>query len=106
MIHAEKSDLFDVLAYYNCQLPITSRIDRASHARIHISASSDKEKEFLEFILNRYTESGWEELSADRLPQLLKLKYGASISDAQKQLGKLDAIRDIFFRLQEMIYLA
>ena len=76
MIHAEKSDLFDVLAYYNFQISITSRIERVRHARTQIATIENKrEREFLEFILGRYVESGWEELSAERLPQLLKLNF-------------------------------
>lgn len=105
MIHAEKSDLFDVLAYYNFQLSITSRTERVKQTREKLeNIGNEKEREFLEFILGRYIDSGWEELSAERLPQLLKLKYWASISDAQKQLGKLDEIRERFFHLQNELY--
>jgi len=76
MIHAEKSDLFDVLAYYNFQLSITSRTERVKQTREKLeNIGNEKEREFLEFILGRYIDSGWEELSAERLPQLLKLKY-------------------------------
>ncbi len=105
MIHAEKSDLFDVLAYYNFQISITSRIERVRHARTQIATIENKrEREFLEFILGRYVESGWEELSAERLPQLLKLNFWASITDAQKQLWKPESIKQKFFELQETLY--
>ena len=104
LIHAEKSDLFDVLAYYNCQIPIVSRVERVKQARLHISSDNEQEREFLDFILSRYIESGWEELSAERLPQLLRLRYGSSISDAQRHLGKTEDIRERFFSLQESLY--
>lgn len=58
MIHAEKSDLFDVLAYYNFQIAIVSRIDRVQKTRERFShIENEKEREFLEFVLNRYVES-------------------------------------------------
>ena len=104
LIHAEKSDLFDVLAYYNCQIPIVSRVERVKQAKLHITSENVQEWEFLEFILSRYIESGWEELSAERLPQLLRLRYGSSISDAQRHLGKTEDIRERFFSLQEELY--
>lgn len=50
-----------------------------------MSGLSDVEKEFIEFVLKRYIESGFEELNQDRLPQLLKLKY-QSLADAEKSL--------------------
>ena len=73
-------------------------------ARVHISSENEQEREFLDFILSRYIESGWEELSAERLPQLLRLRYGSSISDAQRHLGKTEDIRERFFSLQEELY--
>ena len=103
LIKAEKSDLFDVLAYYNCQIPIVPRIERASHCRESIIHAPDKEKAFLEFLLDRYIQSGWEELSSTRLSQLLKLKYH-SLSDAEKQLGNPAKIREAFFAFQEELY--
>jgi type I restriction enzyme R subunit len=64
---------------------------------------SDAEKEFISFVLNRYVESGFEELNQDRLPQLLKLKYHA-LSDAENKLGSVEKIREAFFAFQEELY--
>lgn len=64
---------------------------------------SEAEKEFIEFVLRRYVESGFEELNQDRLPQLLRLKYH-SITDAEKQLGDPEKIRNAFFAFQEELY--
>jgi type I restriction enzyme R subunit len=68
-----------------------------------MSSLSDAEKEFIEFVLKRYIESGFEELNQDRLPQLLKLKY-QSLADAEKNLGDAEKIRDAFFAFQEKMY--
>ena len=104
MINAEKSDLFDVLAFFSFHKTVITRSDRVQWAERDImSGLSDTEKEFIEFILRRYVESGFEELNQDRLPQLLRLKYH-SLHDAEKQLGDPEKIRHAFFAFQEELY--
>ena len=49
-------------------------------------------KEFLEFVLSKYIETGVEELDQEKLPDLLTLKYQA-IRDAEEILGGVDNIR-------------
>lgn len=38
-IDAEKSDIFDVLAYIRCNTPTVTREERADHARVHINTN-------------------------------------------------------------------
>lgn len=105
MINAEKSDLFDVLAFFTFHKKVITRFDRVQSAEQDIMSSlSDAEKEFIEFVLKRYIESGFEELNQDRLPQLLKLKY-QSLADAEKELGDPKQIRETFFTFQEKMYI-
>ena len=104
MIKAEKSDLFDVLAYISFLKPPVSRKDRVEKAKGRVfEGLNDKEKDFLEFVLTKYEERGVEELGEDQLPILLNLKYNA-IPNAEQNLGSVDRIRGLFFQCQENLY--
>ena len=63
----------------------------------------NNEREFLEFVLSRYIETGIEELDQEQLPHLLELKYHA-VSDAAEKLGGVARIREIFFGFQKYLY--
>lgn len=104
IIDAENSDLFDVLAYISFSTKPISREERANLTKDEILYRLDKKhKEFAEFVLSKYKERGVEELDEEKLPQLLNLKYHA-ISDAEKALGDVDAIRESFFDFQRILY--
>jgi type I restriction enzyme R subunit len=104
MIGAEKSDLFDVLAYVSFALPPISRNKRVEQSKEKIfDGLGEKQKEFLDFVLSKYQEKGVEELGEEKLPVLLNLKYHA-IANAVGILGDVDAIRSIFFNFQKELY--
>jgi len=104
LINAEKSDLFDVLEYVSFAVKPMTRKMRAADARSKISAMLNRrQKEFLEFVLSRYIESGVEELDQEKLPDLLMLKY-QSVSDAADMLGGADNIRTLFTDFQKYLY--
>lgn len=106
MIHAEDSDLFDVLAYISFATNPISRKKRVDQVNELIFDDVDeKQKEFLEFVLSKYIESGIDELDEERLPKLLNLKYNA-IADAEVALGGVNKIRLNFFELQKKLYQA
>ncbi|MBN1391206.1 MAG: DEAD/DEAH box helicase family protein, partial [Sedimentisphaerales bacterium] len=87
MINAEKSDLFDVLEYISFAVKPITRESRVAGAQSKIFAMlNNRQKEFLEFVLSKYIETGVEELDQEKLPDLLALKYHA-ISDATEILG-------------------
>ncbi|MEP7135349.1 MAG: DEAD/DEAH box helicase family protein [Chloroflexota bacterium] len=104
LINAEKSDLFDVLEYISfLQQPITREL-RVAKAQSKIFASlSNEQKEFVEFVLSKYIETGVEELDQEKLAPLLLLKYQA-LDDAQKILGTIQNIRDLFIGFQPHLY--
>ncbi len=55
IIDAEKSDLFDVLAHVAYALPPVTREDRASRAKVDISANFNRKQQvFLDFVLSHY----------------------------------------------------
>ncbi len=104
IIDAEKSDLFDVLEYIAYQKkPITreARVDQAEET-IH-SNLSEKQKEFVDFILSRYVEGGVDELDINRLSDLLTLKYKA-VYDGEKALGNVEVIKKMFIDFQRHLY--
>ncbi len=104
LVDAEKSDIFDVLEYISFAIKPVTREHRVAHAQHNIFALlNDRQKAFLEFVLNKYIEEGVEELDAEKLPQLLELKY-QSISDAVEHLGDVKSIRNTFIEFQKYLY--
>jgi type I restriction enzyme R subunit len=104
MIDAENSDLFDVLAYVAfAQAPI-SRKERVETRRDGIyQAYSDKQREFLSFVLGHYISEGVSELDQDKLPDMLELKYH-TMADAITTLGEVPEIRNVFVGFQRHLY--
>ncbi len=104
LINAEKSDLFDVLEYVSYAIQPITRELRVAQAQSNIfSALSNEQKQFIEFVLSKYIETGVEELDQEKLPHLLTLKYQA-IEDAKEILGTIEAIRNIFIEFQQYLY--
>ena len=105
IIDAEKSDLFDVLAYVAYALPPLTRGERAATAKIGISAQfNSKQQAFLDFVLVHYVSAGVEELDGEKLAPLLRLKYHDSINDAVADLGRPEVIRHVFTGFQRYLY--
>ena len=105
IIDAEKSDLFDVLAYVAYALPPITRQERASHAKVAINAHfGSKQQAFLDFVLDHYVGVGVDELDQEKLVPLLHLKYANSINDAVADLGNPDEINNVFVGFQKYLY--
>ena len=104
MINAEKSDLFDVLAYVAFTLVPVTREERVFARRSVILARYGSNlQSFLDFVLTQYVSQGDEELGQDKLGNLLSLKYH-TVSDATAQLGGVPMIRDTFVGFQRYLY--
>jgi type I restriction enzyme R subunit len=105
LIDAEKSDLFDVLEYvFNSDIKPMTREARVAAAQATIFALLDnKQKEFIEFVLSKYIESGVEELDQEKLPILLTNKY-QSLEDAKDMLGDVSNISRLFIEFQQHLY--
>jgi type I restriction enzyme R subunit len=104
MIDAEKSDLYDVLAYIAFALSPITREERVNtHRRQIFSHYDPKLQAFLDFVLSQYVKEGVGELDQAKLPHLLELKYRA-VSDAAAQLGGVAQIRDAFIGFQRHLY--
>ena len=105
IIDAEKSDIFDVLAYVAYALAPVTREVRAANAKVYINAQFNaKQRVFLDFVLQHYVSVGVEELDQAKLTPLLRLKYHDSIADAVVDLGRVDVIRSVFAGFQKYLY--
>jgi len=105
LIDAEKSDLFDVLEYvFNSDIKPITRETRVAAAQSTIFAFLDeKQKEFIEFVLSKYIETGVNELDQEKLPILLINKY-QSLEDAKEILGDVKSISSLFIEFQKYLY--
>jgi type I restriction enzyme, R subunit len=105
IIDAEKSDIFDVLAYVAYALEPLTREERAARARVEITTHfTDKQRAFLDFVLSHYVTEGVEELDQEKLGPLLQLKYHNSIADALADLGRAEEVRQVFVGFQRYLY--
>lgn len=104
MINAEKSDVFDVLAYIAFALAPITRSERVEARKTNILQRYDtKLQSFLDFVLAQYVKQGVEELDQEKLTSLLVLKY-QSIPDAIDELGGVPLIKDSFVGFQRFLY--
>ena len=104
MISADKSDIFDVLAYIAFALPTMTRLERVENRKATVLSSYDEKlKAFLDFVLAQYVERGVDELDSEKLPALLELKYRA-VADAARELGGAPRIRAAFVGFQRYLF--
>lgn len=104
-IEAENSDLFDVLAYVAFAAAPETRAKRADQARAEaLEHFNNRQQAFIDFVLRQYVTQGVDELDADKLTPLLRLKYNNAISDAVADLGGTAEIRTMFAGFQKYLY--
>ena len=107
IIEAENSDLFDVLAYVAFAANPESRTTRAAHAKtLAQDQFNDRQQAFVDFVLAQYVAQGVDELDAEKLSPLLKLRYRNALADAVKDLGSPEQIRGVFVGFQRYLYQA
>jgi type I restriction enzyme R subunit len=106
-IDAGDSDLFDVLAYVAfASAPQTreARATAARHGTRRRSSSPTGSAQFVDFVLAQYVAQGVDELDAEKLSPLLKLRYHNAIQDAVTDLGPAETIRGVFVGFQKYLY--
>lgn len=104
IVNGEDSDFYDVLMFLAYNRPLITRKVRVDQNRKQILDDiNEKESDFLNFVLSKYEKDGFEELSEEKLPVLLNLKYHA-IADAEEKLGSVVEIRKNFFEFQKKLY--
>ena len=104
-VEAADCDLFDLLAYVAFATAPLTREQRADAARAATAAEfTDRQRAFVDFVLAQYVKQGVDELDNEKLAPLLRLKYGAALSDAFDQLGRPDQVRGVFVGFQRHLY--
>jgi type I restriction enzyme R subunit len=83
--------------------PITREARVAAAQATIFSLLNNKQKEFIEFVLSKYIETGVEELDQEKLPILLTNKY-QSLEDAKGILGEVAEISSLFIEFQKYLY--
>ncbi len=107
LVNAEQSDLYDVLAYLAFNQPPTTRRERvASRIERILEGLDATQQTFLRFVLEHYVAAGVEELSLDKLPHLLELKYGSTRDAAAvfESSGGVGQIGKTFRGFQPRLY--
>ncbi len=105
IFEAKDSDIYDVLAHLSFNMDIKSRSERVlsvSNSEFVEKYHSEKAKQFIEFILDRYKKDGVKELDEKNLSVLVKLS-GNDLKDLKQSFGGYN-IRDEYFGLQKEIY--
>jgi type I restriction enzyme, R subunit len=104
MIEAENCDLFDVLEYISYARKPMTRSERVLGAQSNIyTFLNEKQRDFIAFILKNYEQDGVDELDIAKLSSALTSKYGG-LHEAQKVLGDVDEIRNVFVDFQQHLY--
>jgi len=74
-----------------------TRAERAVAAKSATAAEfTDKQQAFVDFALAKYVRQGLDELDAETLSALLKLKYNNAIAGAFAELGQPEQARKVF----------
>ena len=104
LVADSKTDIFDVLEFLSFDRAPITREERVRKAKQKIHAAlSVQQREFVEFVLSRYLETGVEVLDREWLSELLRLKYG-EIEDAVAVLGNVQDIANTFTDFQRYLY--
>ncbi|WP_268034019.1 EcoAI/FtnUII family type I restriction enzme subunit R [Algoriphagus sp. PAP.12] len=105
LVNMEKSDLFDVLEYvFNGDFIAKSREERAQLAKQAIvPLLNTNQREFIDFVLEKYVEVGIEELDDSKLKSLIENKY-QSLPDGLSVLGNAGEVRKMFIEFQQYLY--
>ena len=103
LIDAEDSDLLDVLEYISFNVEPIQRTERVRRAEAYVAGLSERQQEFVRYVISLYLREGVEELGTSKLPELLKMKYG-STQDGIAALGGLDIAKNTFYSFQRRLY--
>jgi superfamily II DNA or RNA helicase len=105
LVDAENSDLFDVLEYVftGDTKPIPRQMRVAQSQEDILENLTEPQKQFIQFVLDKYIQSGFEELDQSKLPILLQNKFH-TIEDGLQLLGSEDTITELFIGFQKYLY--
>lgn len=105
VIEAEDCDLLDVLGYiaFNVDpMPRTVRVDKKRNSIYE--GLTNSQADLVDFIISRYIATGVSELSMDKLPTLLGMKYGTAMDAMKVFNNNLVLIQQTFKAFQRNLY--
>lgn len=104
ILHAEHSDVFDVLALIAYSKEAITREERVEqHRQAVLAHVSAPQRDFIQFVLRQYVSQGITELDDSRLGELIRLRYGSPM-DGLARLGSLEDVRQTFCGFQKYLY--
>jgi type I restriction enzyme R subunit len=103
LIDAENCDLLDVLEYIAYATTPIERKERAQRLTGYTNNLGDAQRQFIEYMINAYIQSGIDELRMDKLKTLLELKFG-SVGEGITALGGVPNARQTFKDFQYHLY--
>jgi type I restriction enzyme R subunit len=103
IIDAEGCDLLDVLEYIAYATTPIERKERAQRLTDYTNNLGDAQKQFIEYMIHAYVQSGIDELRMDKLKTLLELKFG-SVGEGITALGGVPNARQTFKDFQYHLY--
>ncbi|MDF1690473.1 MAG: DEAD/DEAH box helicase family protein [Cycloclasticus sp.] len=105
LIDAKDSDVYDVLAFVAYAIETRTRLERVKKAKPSIANEfgNYKQREFIDFVLEKYIEDGVRELAENKMRTLIELRY-STISDAAVEFGSPTVIRETFVGFQKYLY--
>lgn len=103
IIDADNCDLMDVLEYIAYAVTPIERRERAERIKDYEQTLNEAQKQFVEYLVNAYIQSGVEELRKDKLKTLLELKFG-SLQEGLDMMGGTPMARKTFKDFQYHLY--
>jgi type I restriction enzyme R subunit len=105
LVDADNSDLFDVLEYVftGDTKPIPRKVRVEQSKQNILDDLTEPQRQFITFVLDKYIQSGFEELDQSKLPTLLQNKFH-TIEDGLQLLGSEDTITELFVGFQKYLY--
>lgn len=104
LIDADNSDLLDVLEYVSFNTTPIERAERAKKVVAYADTLTEAQKAFVDYIVAAYIQRGIDELKSEKLPELMKLKFG-SVPEGISALGGVANAQQTFLTFQNRLYL-
>ena len=98
--------MFDVLEYvFNSDIKPITRAERVAAAEATMFTVMDnKQREFIQFVLDKYIQIGVGELDEAKLPILLSSMFQSQQDGIQELGGNVSKIRSLFIEFQTHLY--
>lgn len=104
-LQMEKCDMLDVLAFLAYNTTPMERERRAEILREDLKKKVNKQQqEFADFILNMYVRNDFKELSEDKLPTLIDMKYHSTMDALAKLQMTPQGLHDFYLTMQKDLY--